>query len=111
MDEPGRGIGVEGGGRRLLRGEAGGEAVSLQATVNPAARQFGVHAAPHRLEDVVERQGQAAAQLEDQGFLPWADRGGQPMRSGRTIDHVRAGFPARHGAAVDAELTGVLART
>jgi hypothetical protein len=47
VDKTGRDIGLEGDGRRLLRGEAGGEAVPLQAAVDAAARQLGVEAAPH----------------------------------------------------------------
>ena len=96
---------MEGDGWRRLRGKAGGEAVPLEAAVNTAARQLGVEAAPHRLEDVIERQGEAAPQLDDQSFFPFTDRGGQAMRAGRAIAHVVAAFPARHGAAVDAELT------
>jgi hypothetical protein len=65
MDKAGRGIGMEGGGRGFLPGQAGRNAVPLQAAVDGAARQFGVDAAPHRLDDVVERQRQAAAQFGD----------------------------------------------
>src|SRR5215469_11987264 len=75
----------------------------LQATVNAAARQLGVEAAAHRLDDVIERQGKATAQLDDQAFFPWADRGGQSMRAGRAVGDVLAGFPARHGARMDPE--------
>ena len=92
MDKPGRRIGLEGGRRRLLRGHPGGQAVALQAAVHAAARQLRVDAAPHRLDDVVERQRQAAAQLEDQGFFPIADRGGQPMRPGRAIGDLWRAF-------------------
>ena len=60
VDEPRRGLGLEGDGRRLLRGQAGGQAVALEAAVHAAARQLRVEAAPHRLDDVVERQGEAA---------------------------------------------------
>jgi len=68
--------------------------------------RLGLRQAPHRLDDVVERQRQAAAQLDDQGFFPLADRGGQPMRAGRAVGDIGAGFPARHGARMDAELAG-----
>ena len=44
---------VTAGGR--LRGEAGGEAVPLQAAVNAAARQLGVEAAPHGPQERKER--------------------------------------------------------
>ena len=81
-------------------------AVALQAAVNAAARQLWIDAAPHRLDDVVERQGKAAAQLDNQGFFPLGQRGGQPMRAGRAIDHILTVFPARYGAAMDAELAG-----
>jgi hypothetical protein len=72
--------------------------------MNAAARQVGVEAAPHRLDDAVERQRQAAPQLDDQGFFPLTDRGGQPMRAGRPAGNIAAGFPARDGARMDAEL-------
>jgi hypothetical protein len=75
MDEPGRGLGLENGGRRRLRGQAGGQAVPFEAAMDAAARQVGVEAAPHRLDDVVERQREALAQLNDQGFFPFTDRG------------------------------------
>jgi hypothetical protein len=74
--------------------------------VDGAARQPRVDTAPHRLGDVVERQGEAAAQLDHQGFFPLRQTDVEAMRPGRTVDDVRAGFPARHGAAVDAELAG-----
>ena len=69
MDEPG--VGLEGGGRGFGMGEAGREAVALEATMNGAARQAGVDAAAHGLGDVVDRQGQAAAQFNDQGLFPF----------------------------------------
>jgi hypothetical protein len=50
MDEAGWSVGLEGDGRRRLR-EAGGPAVALEAAVHAAAREFGVEAAPHRLDD------------------------------------------------------------
>ncbi len=106
VDEAGRGIGVESDGRRRLRGEAGRQAVPLQAAVNAAARQFGVEAAPHHFDDVVERQGETAAQLDDQAFFPFTDRGGQAMRAGRTVGDILTDLPACHGAGMDAELAG-----
>ena len=94
------------GGRGFGRGEAGGDAVPLQAAVDGAARQRGIEAAPHRLGDVVERQGEAAAQLDDQGFFPIRHHRGQPMRTGRAVEELGARLPPRHGPAVDAELAG-----
>ena len=69
MDEAGRGIGVEGDGRCLLRGEAGGQPVPFEAAMDAAARQLRIEAAPQGFDDIVERQGEAAAQLDDQSFL------------------------------------------
>jgi hypothetical protein len=74
--------------------------------VNAAARQLGVEAAPHRLDDVVERQGEAAPQFDDQAFFPLTDRGGQAMRAGRAVGDVLAGSPARHSARMDPEFAG-----
>src|SRR6266851_431479 len=48
----------------------GGDAVALEATVDGAARQGGIETPAHRLDDVVERQGQGAAQLDTQGLFP-----------------------------------------
>jgi hypothetical protein len=72
----------------------------------PLRGQLGVEAAPHGFENVVERQGEAAPQRDDQAFLPCRHRGGQPLRAGGTVGDILAASPARHGAAVDAELTG-----
>jgi hypothetical protein len=90
-------------GRRPHCAEAEDE-WSRQASLDAAARQLGVEAAPHRLDNVVERQHEAAAQLDDQGLSPGGDRGGQAMRAGRAVGDVAAGFPARHGTRMDAEL-------
>jgi hypothetical protein len=106
MDEAGWGVSLKGDGRRFFGGETSRDPIALQATMNSAARQRGIDAAPHRLGDVVERQGEAAAQLDNQGFLPFRQTGVEAVRPGRAVGAVMAGFPARHGAAVDAELAG-----
>ena len=106
MDEAGWRIGLKGNGRGFFGREASGDPVALQAPVNSAARQRGIDAAPHRLGDVVERQGEAAAQLDDQGFFPWRQAGVEAMWAGRAVGDILAGAPARHGAAMDAELAG-----
>jgi hypothetical protein len=98
------GLSVWKASRRLLCGQRGGEIVAFEAAVHAAARQLGVEAAPHRLDDVIKRQRQAVAQFEDQGLFPIADRRRHAMRAGRTVDDIGAGFPARHGAGMDAEL-------
>ena len=90
----------------VFGGEAGGQAVALQAAVNGAARQLGVDAAPHRL--VTSSSGRARLRRSST-IKPSShsrQRGGQAMRTGGAIDDVLAAFPARHGAAVDAELAG-----
>jgi hypothetical protein len=106
VDKTGRGVGVKGRRRGFLAGEASRDPMPLQATVDGAARQLGVEAAPHHLDNVVERHGEAAAQLDHQGFFPRRQRGVQPVRPGRAVDDIRAGFPARNRAAVDAEFAG-----
>ena len=63
----------------------------LQAPVHAAARQLRINAAPHRLDDVVERQRQAVAPLEDQSLFPSGDRGGQAMRAGRAVGGIPGG--------------------
>ena len=44
-----------------FRGQAGGQPVPLKAAMNAATRQFGVDAAPHGFDEIVERQSEAAA--------------------------------------------------
>ena len=61
--------------------------------MNAAARLLGVEAAPHSLDDVVDRPGEAAPQLDDQAFFPLARRGGQPMWAGGTIGDILAALP------------------
>jgi len=39
-----------------------------------------VDATPHGFADVIERQGEAAAQLDDEGFFAGGHRRGQAMR-------------------------------
>ena len=68
MNEAGRGVGLESDGRRGLERETGRQAVPLHATVNAAARQLGIEAAAHRLDDVIERQDYGAALRS--GLLP-----------------------------------------
>ena len=106
VDEAGWRIGLKGNGRSFFGREASRDPVALQATVNSAARQRGIDAAPQRLGDVVERQGEGAAQLDDQGFFPGRQAGVEAVRPGRAVGDVLAGFPARDGAAVNAELAG-----
>ena len=71
VDEAGRRVGLKSHRRGFFGGEAGRDSMPLQAAVDGAARQLGIEAAPHRLDDVVERQGEAAAQLDHQGFFPF----------------------------------------
>ncbi len=90
VDEAGWRIGLKGNGRSFFGREASGDPVALQAPVNSAARQRGIDAAPHRLGDVVERQGEAAAQFDDQGFFPWRQAGVEAMRAGRAVGDIVA---------------------
>jgi hypothetical protein len=60
---------------------------------------------PRRIVSVLSSSGRArAAQPDDQGFFPWCQAGVEAVRPGRAVDDVGTGFPARHGAAADAEL-------
>ncbi|NHH97571.1 hypothetical protein DYY66_1223 [Candidatus Nitrosotalea sp. FS] len=104
VDEAGRGLGFEGQGGRLLGPLARGDAVSLEAAVDGAARERRVETAAHRLDDVVEREREGAAQFETQRDLPIGHRGGQPMRHMRAVMHLAAATPAGNGAGTDAEL-------
>ena len=103
VNEAGRGVDMKRGRRGFLPGQAGRDPVPLQAAVDGAARQLGIEAASHRFDNVVERQGEAAAQLHNQGLLPRRHGGVQPVPARRVVGRVLAGFPPRHGAVVDAE--------
>ena len=82
--------------------------MALEAAVHAAARQLRVEAAPHRLDDVVERQDEAAAQLDD--LIGVARRCGRVERSatsGRAFQRatVRGWIPSsRASAACEAVL-------
>ena len=67
VDEAGRRIDLEGqaGGRAW----ATGDAMTFEAAVHAAARQLRIHAALQNLDDVVQRQAQALAQLQGQNLL------------------------------------------
>src|SRR5712691_4926536 len=79
-------------------------AEALEATVDGAARQGGIETAAHRFDDVVERQGEGAAQLDAQRLFPIGHRGGQPMRHMRAVMDLAAAAPAGDGAGADPEL-------
>lgn len=109
MDEAGRGFGFEGDDRLFVWLEAGGELVAFEAAVNGAAGEGWIEASAHGLNDVIERQGEAAAQLDDQIFLALGDRGADAVRAMRSVGCIGAGFPASHGSAADAEFAGEVA--
>jgi hypothetical protein len=104
MDEAGGVWRFEGEDGGFLGAAAAGQAVALEAAMDGAAREFGVDAAAHGLDDIVEGKGQRAAQFEDEGFFPIARGGGEPMRHMRAVDDLAAPFPARDGALADPQL-------
>jgi hypothetical protein len=73
------------------------DAVALQAAVDGAARQLGVDAAAHGLGDVVERQSEQLAQLDDQRLLQRRQAGGQVVRLVRAVLGGGAAAPAIDG--------------
>ena len=85
VNEAGLGYRSQRQGRGLFRGSGERKAMPLKAAVDGAARQPRVDAAPRRLGDVVERQGEAAAQLDNQGFFPWRQAGVEAMWAGRAM--------------------------
>ena len=85
---------------RLVRLGSLVQAVTSQASVSGAARDLLVDATPHDLDDIVERQLQAAPQFADQRFFERQQLGCQPFwRVGAVVDR---GAPA---PAADRRLT------
>ena len=105
MDEPGRRIGVELLARIGLPGWARRQAMALQAAVDGAARQLGVDAAPQHFGDVIEREHQAAPQLNHQAVFFSRQAGGQAVGPMRAVKHLAAAAPAGDGVVADPELT------
>lgn len=97
--------------RRLLEATATGlggfgpaaDAVPLQASMGGAARQIGLHAASHDLDDVVERQLDAGAQLTDQFFFQGRERAADLLGPGGAVVGGVTAAPAFHRPAADAE--------
>ena len=70
------------------------KAVTHQATMNGAAGEFGIEAAAHHLDDIVEGQLQSRSQLTDEGFLNRRQAGDQDLGRVREVVHSRAPAPA-----------------
>lgn len=99
-------IGLEGLGRRSLGRRLG-------PLVNASAHQHPVQGRPthHRVDEfahhgkqVVQRQAQLLAQVDNPFLLPSVQRGLQPMRRVAAVFHRVAMFPALNGGAADAVL-------
>ena len=64
VDEPDRGL-LEDADRRLVRLGTMAQAMALEAAMGGAARELGIDATSHHLDDVVERQLQLGSQFTD----------------------------------------------
>lgn len=78
--------------------------MALEAAVDGAARELRVEAAAHGLDDVVERQIEAGAQLDEHALLERAEADGEAMRGVRAIGDAGARYPAADGLLADAKL-------
>src|SRR5256885_1758749 len=65
----------------------------LQATMDGAARQLGVQAAADDVDDVVQRQTQAGAQLHAQLLFHRAEAGVDPVRARGAVADIAAALP------------------
>ncbi|MEK7265831.1 MAG: hypothetical protein AAB227_07005 [Pseudomonadota bacterium] len=68
MNEAERKIGAERGRPLDRSGRLGGHAMAPERSVNGAARQLGVDAAMRHFDDVVERQGKARPEIDDEAL-------------------------------------------
>lgn len=78
--------------------------VAPEATVDAAARQLGIGAAAHDLDDVVERQSKRGPQFDRQRLLGGRHRYGKALGRVRAVGDAIAIFPAADGGFVDAIL-------
>ena len=86
--------GLEDAGLGLVRLGTPADAVALQTAVNGAAGQLGIDAAPHHLDDVVQRQLQRRPQFADRPLFHRRQAGRQVDRPVRAILDRRAAAPA-----------------
>jgi hypothetical protein len=79
------------------------EAVASEAAMNGAARELGVEAAMHHLDDVVERQRKPGPQFANQRLLHRGKADCQALGSMGTIGDRVAAAPAPNGGLADAQ--------
>jgi hypothetical protein len=80
------------------------DAVALEAAMDGAAGQLAVDAAPHHLDDIVQRQLQGCSQFADQRLFHGRQAGRQPVRPVRAIADRGPAAPATDRGFADAEL-------
>ena len=106
MDKAGWRLDIERGDRLAARLRSCRHAMALQATMDLAARQLGVHASAQYFDNVIERQPDRGTQLDGEPFLNGCHRRGDSVWAMRTIIDAAAIAPARDCALADAELDG-----
>jgi hypothetical protein len=102
MDEA-NGRFLETANRRPGRFEPLVDAIALQATMDGAAGEFGVKAAAHGLDDIVQRHAQPRAQFADQRFLQRRQADGHALGPVRAVLGGAACTPAADGSVTDAK--------
>jgi hypothetical protein len=107
MDEPDGGL-FEDADSGLIRSGHAAHAMTLEASMDSAARQLAVHAAPHHLDDVVEWQLQPGSQFTDQRLFHRREAGLQTLRRVGMIADRSAAAPAADRGLADAEFGGQL---
>nr|WP_194461722.1 hypothetical protein [Bradyrhizobium sp. CCBAU 53421] len=102
MDEADTGI-LEDAGLGPVRLGKPADAIALQAAVNGAAGQLGIDAAPHHLDDVVERQLQRRPQLAHRPLFDGRQAGHEVVRPVRAVLDRGAAAPAIDRGLADPE--------
>lgn len=85
-----------------------GHADTLHAAVDGAAREGGIDAPLHDLDDVVEAQADILPQFANERFIGRRGALSQPMPGVRSVGDAISGFPSPHGGFADTELAGQL---
>ncbi len=104
MDEPDSGL-LEDADSRLVRFRTLAEAVALETAMGSAAREPVVDAAPHHLDDIIERQLQLGSQLADQRLLRRREAGLQPVGDMRMVVRGGAATPTTDRGFADTEFS------
>ena len=92
----------------LVRFLALADPMALETAMDGTAGQRVVDAAPHHLDDIVQRQLQRCPQFADQRLFHGRQACRQPLRSVRAVAHRGPAAPATDRSLADAEFAGQL---